>query len=321
MPDQAFQPHEARTSFLCAPARESIFRTFYSNLKDFLSPRDTPGEACPVHTSWIKDAQFARVEALSISIHVLLFTLIIAPLIPRVAVPANRPHPYSLGPVENISAYFRRLKPLAGKMGGGGGGERRPVPAGRGAVPLFDWNPQAPPRVKTPHDPMYAVTPALLGPPELKSAGPNLDNWGNPLSALANDSSGPGSEDGIGSGRGNGIGNGIGDGLGHGLRWGAGDGLPSVGDTGYSDIVCEYCPPAQFSDEAVKAKYEGIVLLSVIVTADGRVADVRVAKGLGMGLDEKAIEAVRKWQFRPVRGPDGKPTAVRATIEVQFDLY
>ena len=58
-----------------------------------------------------------------------------------------------------------------------------------------------------------------------------------------------------------------------------------------------------------------------MITADGRATDIHVAKGLGLGLDEKAVEAVRTWRFRPALGPDGKPASVRQTIEVTFHLY
>ena len=63
------------------------------------------------------------------------------------------------------------------------------------------------------------------------------------------------------------------------------------------------------------------VEMIAIITQDGRATDIHVAKGLGRGLDEKAIEAVRTWRFRPALGPDGKPAAVRQTIEVTFHLY
>jgi periplasmic protein TonB len=308
--------------FFPSTGRESRLKDFCSNLKDFLSAPPALRQSAPSSDIWSEDPQFARVEAVSVSIHVLLFTLIVSPLIPRIISPATQTRAYPLGPFENISTYFRTIKPAAGKEGGGGGGgEHNPVPAGKGAVPLFNWNPLAPPRVRTPQNPMYAVTPALLGPPEVKIASPNMNNWGDPVSSVLNDSSGPGSGDGIGPGHGKGIGKGTGDGLGDGFEWGVGGRLPSAGERGYSDVVCDYCPSAQFSDEAVKAKYEGTVFLSIIVTADGRPIDIHVSKGLGMGLDEKAIEAVRKWRFRPSRGPDGKPTAVHATVEVQFHLY
>jgi TonB family protein len=82
-----------------------------------------------------------------------------------------------------------------------------------------------------------------------------------------------------------------------------------------------YCPEAQYSDEAVKAKYQGTVELLAIITPDGRATDIHVVRGVGLGLDEKAIEAVRTWRFRAALGPDGKPSAVRQIIEVTFHLY
>jgi TonB family protein len=58
----------------------------------------------------------------------------------------------------------------------------------------------------------------------------------------------------------------------------------------------------------------------MIVTPDGRTHDVRVARTAGMGLDEKAIEAVRTWRFEPAR-KDGQPVAVQISVEVSFRLY
>ena len=71
----------------------------------------------------------------------------------------------------------------------------------------------------------------------------------------------------------------------------------------------------------MKVKVQGVVELSAIITADGRVTDVHVSKGLGLGLDEKAMAAVRTWRLRPAMGPDGKPAAVRQIIEVAFQLF
>jgi protein TonB len=85
--------------------------------------------------------------------------------------------------------------------------------------------------------------------------------------------------------------------------------------------ICAYCPRAQFSDEAVKEKFEGVVFLLVVITPDGRATDIHVSKGLGLGLDEQAVEAVRSWRFKPAVGPDGRPMAVRVPIEVVFHLY
>ena len=75
----------------------------------------------------------------------------------------------------------------------------------------------------------------------------------------------------------------------------------------------------QYSEEARKAKYNGSVTLSVVVGTDGRAEDIQVTRGLGMGLDEKAIEAVQQWVFRPGT-LQGSPVRTRAVLEVNFRL-
>ena len=74
-----------------------------------------------------------------------------------------------------------------------------------------------------------------------------------------------------------------------------------------------------YSEEARKAKYSGSVMLSIVVNTDGRADNIQVVKSLGMGLDEKAIEAVQKWAFRPGMN-HGAPVNVKAQIEVNFRL-
>lgn len=78
-------------------------------------------------------------------------------------------------------------------------------------------------------------------------------------------------------------------------------------------------PDPEYSDEARTAKYEGVCVLSLIVGPDGLPRDIRVARSLGMGLDEKAIEAVKQWKFQPGL-KDGRPVSVAISIEVQFRL-
>ena len=77
---------------------------------------------------------------------------------------------------------------------------------------------------------------------------------------------------------------------------------------------------AQYSEKARKAKYQGVCVLSLIVTSEGTPRDVRIVRSLGMGLDEKAIEAVSQWKFEPGI-KDGKPVAVMVDVEVNFHLY
>jgi TonB family protein len=85
--------------------------------------------------------------------------------------------------------------------------------------------------------------------------------------------------------------------------------------------ICLYCPIPQYSDEARKAKYQGTVILQVTITTDGRATNISVVKGPGLGLEEKAIEAVRGWKFKPAVGPNGKVVPTIVPIEVTFRLY
>jgi periplasmic protein TonB len=300
--------------------------SLWKNVRDLISPPKLPplkttSAAVAVPEIWTKNTQFTRVQALSLAFHVLILVLIIVPLLPELMSPATTQAKSNVTPI-NISDYVPKLPPGAKKAGGGGGGgEHNVLAASKGKVPKFDWTQITPPSVKPPVNPKLAATPTVLGPPELKLPSPNMPNWGDPMAKLTNDSSGTGGGGGIGSGCCGGVGSGDGHGVGPGHEYGTGGGYPTGGLGGYGMPSCLYCPNPTFSDEAVKAKYQGTVVLSAVITSDGRPIDIRVVKGLGLGLDEKAIEAVRNWRFKPSIGPDGKPSTVTAPIEVTFRLY
>jgi periplasmic protein TonB len=75
----------------------------------------------------------------------------------------------------------------------------------------------------------------------------------------------------------------------------------------------------EYTKEALEAKLEGFVMLSITVGLDGTAGDIQVVKGLGAGLDEKAVECLKTWRFIPaVR--NGEPTAVKARVEIRFML-
>jgi protein TonB len=80
-----------------------------------------------------------------------------------------------------------------------------------------------------------------------------------------------------------------------------------------------YQPEPEYDDKARKKKIEGVVTLSVIVTKEGRTADIKV-KTLTPGLDHQAIKAVSRWRFDPAT-EDGAPCPVRINVQVQFHLY
>jgi protein TonB len=162
------------------------------------------------------------------------------------------------------------------------------------------------------------VTPKLLeAPPPTVNViddipdNPNLPNFGTANSNVRLDSGGGGRGTGFGSGDGSGYGPGSGG------NWGGG--LEHVGGKVSAPYQINQVE-AEFSDEARRAKYQGIVVVAIIVDKQGNPLNPRVVRALGMGLDEKAIEAVMKYKFHPAM-KDGKPVAVPVNIEINFRLY
>lgn len=80
-------------------------------------------------------------------------------------------------------------------------------------------------------------------------------------------------------------------------------------------------PDPEFSDEAREYKFQGTVVVRILVDTEGKVGNIRITRPLGLGLDEKAVEAVRTWKFAPATDKDGKPVATPASVEVNFRLY
>jgi TonB family protein len=77
---------------------------------------------------------------------------------------------------------------------------------------------------------------------------------------------------------------------------------------------------AEFTPKAKRAKHEGVSVVSCIVDSSGMPQQVHTIQKLGMGLDEKALEAVRQYRFKPSM-LNGEPVAVEITIEVNFHIY
>ena len=305
----------------------SGFGSLRQNIRDALFPPKLPplqtiSQPVAVKEIWSKNTQFTRLQALSMAFHMVVLVLIILPLAPGFLSPATTKVSSRREISTDISSLFPKLLPGIKRAGGGGGGGSHDLrPATVGKLPKFSVNQLTPPKAVTNPNARLTVTPTVLGTPELRLASLNMNNWGDPVSKVINDSNGPGGGNGIGSGNGRGVGPGNGDGVGPGDEFGSAGGPPDAGTGRYGYPTCVYCPQAHYSDEAVKSKYQGTVFLVATVTTDGKATDIKVVKGVGLGLDEKAIEAVRSWRFRPAAGPDGRPAAVRQTIEVTFHLY
>lgn len=206
--------------------------------------------------------------------------------------------------------------------GGGSGGSNELTDPITGRAPKREDMPLTPPQVPRLDNPILRVDPAIALPPEVKlpdnPALPNIGVLKSPNVSLA--SGGPGSHVGIGTGPGSGIGPGNGPGYGPGANGGFGGSYYTPGIGGVSHPVPIVTPEAEFSDEARRNKYQGVCLISIIVDAHGYPQSPRVIQSLGMGLDEKALEAVQKYRFKPAL-KDGKPVAARIVVEVNFRLY
>jgi TonB family protein len=205
--------------------------------------------------------------------------------------------------------------------GGGGGGNHEIVEASKGHLPKMAKTQIAPPQILRLDHPKLPVEPTVMMPQQIKLPdAPNMPNIGIPQSpqvALA--SQGGGSGSGFGQGSGGGIGSGNGNGIGPGEGGGYGGGLMHPGG-GVSNPVLVYAPDPEFSDEARRAKYQGVCVVGLIVDAQGNPQRVRIVRPLGMGLDEKALEAVRQYKFKPAMYR-GRPVPVEINIEVNFRIY
>jgi protein TonB len=203
--------------------------------------------------------------------------------------------------------------------GGGGGGDSDIVQASKGNPPRFAREQITPPAIVVRNeDPKLLAEPTVVGPPALSF--PQTSQMGDPFARISGPlSNGTGTNGGIGSGAQGGVGIGTGRGVGDGWGDGIGGGVYKAGGR-VSAPRPIYDPEPDYSEEARKAKYQGSVVLQIVVGIDGLPKDLRIARSLGMGLDEKALEAVRQWRFDPGT-LNGHTVPVVVNVEVNFRLY
>jgi protein TonB len=304
---------------------KSLWVSLTQNFKDTFFPKKLPplvltSQPIPVKDIWGFYAEYRKKSATaSTIIHIVLITALIlgtAYLGRRVI---DKP------PVEVITfmpSEIPIMKPAKTQSGGGGGGgDRDKFQAPKGKIPKQSMEQITPPAIVVRNlHPKLAVEPTVVVPPQVKLAY-NAPNIGDPTATLPSGppSNGTGSGSGIGSGSGGGIGVGGGPGVGPGHGGGVGGGVFRVGG-GVSNPRLVYSPDPEYSEEARKAKFMGTCTLSLVVGPDGRPRDIAIARSVGLGLDEKAIEAVKTWKFDPAM-KDGKPVAVAISVEVTFHLY
>jgi len=242
----------------------------------------------------------AKSQTLSIGLHVLAVAALLF-LTTHAIVPPTAPiHS------REIPLIAPQLRFLTSITEHSGGGNRTLLQAQRGAPPppahrTFIHPPIQDPKLPMPNSVAFDVPPVFI----------NASDIGDPLSKVKFGSLGRDGENGIGPhGRG-----GIGP---------DGDGPsgitahPRPGHNISAPQLIDKVEP-EFSEEARKAKYSGVVVLQIEVDTNGKARRVRVVQSPGLGLDKKAVDAVLQWRFMPGY-QDGKPVVTGATVEVNFRL-
>jgi len=299
-------------------------QSLIDNVRDAINPPKLPplevtSKPVPVKDIWGKDENKSRAGVSSLLIHAGVITLLIfAGTNKHVQQTAKQVTQLIYAPPD-IEPYVPapQKKNLMG--GGGGGGDRSPTPASKGKLPKIAPRQFVPPSavVNNPN-PKLTMEPTIVVQPDAPLPQIAANNYGLPTGVPGPPSNGTGSGAGIGSGKGGGVGSGNGVGFGPGSGAGTGGGVYRIGG-GVSAPVPIFKPEPEYSEEARKAKFQGAVILSIVILPDGTTTNIRVTRPLGLGLDEKAIEAVQKWRFKPSL-KDGKPVAVSANVEVNFRL-
>jgi len=234
-------------------------------------------------------------------------------------------------PVEQMHLVFLTTPGPGG--GGGGGGRLEPKPApkalktGRASVssPLPVRRPPRPiepvpaPPEPAPPPPLQSEPLPILVAPIVSAPADMRDRIGVMETTTAEaESHGPGKGGGAGTGDGAGLGSGNGPGVGPGSDGGTGGGPYRPG----SGIVAPRLlreVKADYSEDARRRGVEGEVVMEIVVTRTGSVGDIKILRRLGSGLDERAVQAVRQWQFAPATRK-GAPVDVIVEVGVEFRL-
>ncbi len=316
--------HELDSFLGKAFEEKPVWKTLYENIRDVFFPVKLPPLELTSKPIPVPDRMAVKANPWAIGISTTFNVAILAFVIwlgIKAVVNIVKP-PLKATNVDVGTFDLKAPKAGVAAGGGGGGGSHDIVDPMKGKLPPRMKDPITPPMVPILDKPKLAVPSAINVQPNIQLPdNPNMPNIGMAKSAnvtLASNGQGGGS--GMGTGYGGGMGSGTGNGFGPGTGGNAGGGVYQIGG-GVSAPVAIFTPEAEFSDEARRAKYQGVCLISLIVDAQGNPQDPRVIRALGMGLDEKALEAVRKYKFKPAMKDGRTPVPVRITIEVNFRLY
>jgi TonB family protein len=303
---------------------EPIWKTLSTNVQDFFFPRKLPPLQLTSKSIAVADpfaVPLQRRLGPGVAAMILVLGGTLAVLFWKGLNVRAIPPKAKTEEVVDLKPYTPIAPPKMSTMGGGGGGgDHDLVQASKGKLPKFDTKQITPPQIVRNDHPKLAVEPTIIMPKNIPLPNADMPNIGMPTSSQVQlASNGTGSGAGMGSGKNGGLGSGSGGGYGPGSGGGTGGGAYHVGG-GVSEPKVIYSVDPEYSDEARRAKYTGIVVVSLIVDAQGLPQHVQVVRRLGMGLDEKALEAVRQYKFKPAMY-QGHPVPVEVSIEVNFQIY
>jgi periplasmic protein TonB len=277
--------------------QKPIWVDLYENIRDVFFPPKLPPLVLTSTPIPVPDRMAVKRNPLAVGISTTLngLFLVFLLLIGVKAIVDQKKPPVVITPID-----LTDFKP---PKAGGGGGSPEKVVVEKGKIPPPVTAPVVIPKLEPPLPSIDVIVPDT----------PTLPNFG--MSNSPNVKLGS-----LGNGSGTGIGSGNGSGYGPGSGGGTGGGLYRVGGAISQPIPLNNVE-AEFSDEARRAKYQGVCLISVIVDAQGNPQNPRVVRALGMGLDEKALEAVRKYKFKPALKDGKTPVPVMINVEINFRLY
>ena len=300
-------------------AQDSWLQRVRDNFHQLLTPaRILPSSAigAPIH---VLKLELSRRRNRAQSVSFLAHAAIIAALVLLAAhppggspnnFPGERP---AFQPIPLPRTFLDRLRSNHPSDGRGAGGGENQIPATRGnLVPISSIQivrPSIPPKREVP----LPAPPTILDPKASLVLSPT-DHIGLPWMKDFTESPGPG--------KGHTIGNSDGETMGDSTNGSGGRGESELPyHPGTTMPSCAYCPDPQYTDEAREAKLQGKVTLQVLVGADGRAWQIRVVQGIGLGLDERAAQAIRGWKFVPARDATHRDVPAWVTIEAVFRLF
>ena len=274
-----------------------------------------PEQPVPSFRSLAVATQSIWMSLWSIAAHVSAFALVALLLLHTKSVVKTH------STLTQVEPFFPLTTPAKHATGGGGGGGSHDLlPAAKGKLPSIAQQPIVPPMLAVNERPRLSQEPAIILPKDLKVPDVDIPNLGDPrISIVGMAANGSGELGGMGTGSRRGIGPGDGNGYGTGTNGGFGGATYRAGG-GVSQPQLVFAPDPEFSDEARRAKFQGVCVVAVVVDEKGNPQRIRVIRHLGMGLDQKALDAVRQYKFKPAK-LQGKPVPVEVDIEVTFRIY